>query len=423
MENKNDETKEPEVKAEIKEDAWGNVIAGFNQAGKDKTVGNNFESPDLQFFNDKTLTDIYVSEGLGATIIKRPADDMTREWITIKNDTDGKIQEELKRLKSHNAINTAIKWARLYRGAVVVMFFEGDKTDLEKPAPATIKGIRSLRTYSAARIDFMPTDINEKYDSEYYDELEVFPIRKRNGTVMRVHASRCLVFKGKVAPDYDSGIDLKYLYWGLPVLMGIWDRLSNYGVIEKSVAGLMQESTIGKYVFKNLLQMLAQNDNEGIKQIYNRVQIINMAKSTINAVILAEGEEYTRDSITFSGIPDIIDRMMMNLSAVCKIPVTILFGRSPAGMNATGDSDFQGYYDDIRETQKNWLYYPLKTLVDRIAMYTKVSDPQIEFNPLKEESKKDKAETRKLNTESDKIDYEMGVATPEEITKRRESRD
>lgn len=36
------------------------------------------------------------------------------------------------------------------------------------------------------------------------------------------------------------------------------------------------------------------------------------------------------------------------LSAVSEIPVTILFGRSPCGQNATGDSDFEQYYSMVQ---------------------------------------------------------------------------
>lgn len=40
------------------------------------------------------------------------------------------------------------------------------------------------------------------------------------------------------------------------------------------------------------------------------------------------------------------------LSALTNIPQTILFGRSPAGMNATGESDFENYYNFIERIQK-----------------------------------------------------------------------
>ncbi|MFQ8761936.1 MAG: anti-CBASS protein Acb1 family protein [Intestinimonas sp.] len=39
--------------------------------------------------------------------------------------------------------------------------------------------------------------------------------------------------------------------------------------------------------------------------------------------------------------------MCLDLSGASRIPVTKLFGRSPAGMNATGESDLRNYYDYV----------------------------------------------------------------------------
>ena len=401
-------------------DGFVNLLSGIGKKGRDKTTANSFEAPDYNQFNDQMLTDLYISEGLGAKIINRPADDMTRTWITVLNDSEGTIQEELKRLKAHNAVNKAIKWARLYRGAIIVIFFDGDSTDIEKPMPKNIRGIKSLRVYSAARIKITTSDIVDDFDSEYFDDVEVFPIVKKNGGEMRVHTSRCLIFKGETPPDYAHGLDFKYQYWGIPTIMRIWERLSNYSVVEKGVSTLMQEASIGKFTWLNLLNMLAQNNKEGLDQIYTRMEIVNASKSILNAVLLAEGESYTRDNLTFTGIPEVMDRMMMNLSAVADgIPVSILFGRSAAGMNATGDSDFRAYYDTISSAQDNWLFYILKKLVDIIGEYKKVKNPKIEFNPLEEANEKETAEIRKTNTESDKMDMEMGLYTAEEILERR----
>jgi phage-related protein (TIGR01555 family) len=403
----------------LRKDGWANLFSAIGKRGRDKTEGNFFRSPSYDFFDDNMLTELYTYDGLAARIVNRIADDMTRTWITVKNDKEGKIQEELKRLEAHTIINRAIKWTRLYRGCIIVILFEGDVSALDTPAPLTIKGISGLRIYSAPRVHITTADIVDDPKSPYFDEVEVFPVRKRNGAIMNVHASRCLVFKGLPVPDYDQILDFQYRYWGLPALVPIYERISNYGVVEKGICSIMQEAVVGKYTMSNLASLLAQNDNESLQLIYDRIDIIDTCKSAINAVLLGEGESYERDAVNFSGVEGIVDRMMMNLSAVSEYPVTILFGRSPAGQNATGESDFQSYYDKVSSDQDTWLFPPLKKLIDYIAVYTKVSDPKIEFNPLKEANEEQQAKIRKMNTESDKMDIETGVYTPEEVVERR----
>ena len=58
---------------------------------------------------------------------------------------------------------------------------------------------------------------------------------------------------------------------------------------------------------------------------------------------------------TFTGLPDVYDRVMMDVAGAAKTPVTKLFGRSPAGMNATGESDMNNYYDYIDGLRENQL--------------------------------------------------------------------
>ena len=40
------------------------------------------------------------------------------------------------------------------------------------------------------------------------------------------------------------------------------------------------------------------------------------------------------------------------LSSLTNIPQTLLFGRSPAGMNATGESDLENWYNFVERIQK-----------------------------------------------------------------------
>ena len=55
------------------------------------------------------------------------------------------------------------------------------------------------------------------------------------------------------------------------------------------------------------------------------------------------------------------------LSAVTCIPQTILFGRSPAGENATGESDLENYYNFVEGIQKRMLKKNIRTLIKAIV--------------------------------------------------------
>ena len=80
------------------------------------------------------------------------------------------------------------------------------------------------------------------------------------------------------------------------------------------------------------------------------------------------------------------------------IPQTILFGRSPAGENATGESDLENYYNFVEGIQKRMLKKNIRTLIKAIVQ-AGVYDGSIEnpgnikptFKPLWSLSETEKA--------------------------------
>jgi phage-related protein (TIGR01555 family) len=86
---------------------------------------------------------------------------------------------------------------------------------------------------------------------------------------------------------------------------------------------------------------------------------------------------------------------MLDIAGAAEIPVTRLFGRSPAGMNATGESDLQNYYDMITERQESDLGPIIEKLIPIMCMslYGAIPDDiDYEFNPIVETPEEDKAE-------------------------------
>jgi hypothetical protein len=94
---------------------------------------------------------------------------------------------------------------------------------------------------------------------------------------------------------------------------------------------------------------------------------------------------------------------MMLVSADTGYPITRLFGVSPAGMNATGESDMRNYYDKVRSRQQRVLKPMLLRVVQIISEWQKLPEPFIEFRPLKQMSEKEQAELEKLLADKDQV--------------------
>lgn len=388
-------------------DGWMNLISSIGTS-KDKRTHTTFDNP---IYLDKSLlTAVWIGDGYGAKIVSAPADDMTREWITITNDDENKISNKLKDLDSPGAFNLALKWSRLFGGGVILMGI-ADGLDLVEPVNENkIKDIHYLRVYDRSQIDIRKHNYDLNPLSPTFGELETITIIPVYGEQFVVHVSRCLIFKGIPVPNRETTDDVNY--WGMSVLQQIWDQLRDFNSAFASVSTILQELIIGKYTLVGLAELMASGQEQLVR---DRVNIIEMSKSVINAVLLDGDEKYERDAVSLGGIPETLYAFMMFLSGVSGIPVTRLFGRSAAGMNATGENDLMNYYDMIKSSQENKLQKQLQRLVDYINVNEKIVDPTIKFKPLIQTTQKEEIDMRKTQADIDNMYMNTGVLLPEEI--------
>lgn len=398
-------------------DGWKNILTGL--AGKmDKSKYTTFGTAPL--LDDNMLSELYIGEGLARKIVKAPADDMTRKWITITGEKEDVIEKELHRLDAQKHFNTALCWQRLYNGSLIIIGAM-DQKDLTKPFnPKKGNTIAWLQVIERSRILISDSDFNVDLTSPDFGKIEVYNMYVGpTYTPAQVHRSRVLEFFGEPAPSEIKNRDLNIEYWGMSVIQYVWSILKACGSTIQNVENILHEFIVGKFKLRGLEEKIAAG-NENL--VIQRVEIIQMFKSVLNAILLdAEGgEDYIRDTASLAGLADLLDRFMMFLSAVSEIPVTRLFGRSPAGENATGESDTRNYYDMIAAGQSQKLRKPLQRLIDILSIcYGTGQEFTFEFNPLYELTPEEKADVEKKEAEADHIRIEDGVLDAVEVREER----
>lgn len=372
---------------------------------------------------DLLLTQMYEGNGLFAKIIDTPAEEAMKHSfdLGIKDPEIGAFTEDaLDRLEWDEKGATAIKWARLFGGSIAVMLVD-DGGKLEDPLRwKRIKSIDEIRVYERALVQ---PDYSSMYQldggsrrgnrasqfcmPEYYDVLSRF------GS-FRVHESRCLIFCNGVLPERIS--NPIYQFWGMPEYIRIKRDLQEAITAHRDGTKLLERSVQAIYKMKNLATLLATDDGEN--QVLKRLQVIDMARGLLNSIAIdSEGEDYDFKNFQFSGIRDVIDATCNMLSAITNIPQTILFGRSPAGMNSTGESDFENYYNYIERIQRLMLKRNTARLLDVIYQsgvasgdLKEVPKYKLKFNPLWSLS-----ETEQANVDKTKADTEMVKAQTAQI--------
>ncbi|WP_223275759.1 anti-CBASS protein Acb1 family protein [Paenibacillus elgii] len=83
--------------------------------------------------------------------------------------------------------------------------------------------------------------------------------------------------------------------------------------------------------------------------------------------LLGKDDNFATHRYSFGGLNDIYESFMLDIAGACRMPVTRLFGQAPAGMNATGESDMENYYETVQKGQETY-FAPVidKLLTDHV---------------------------------------------------------
>ncbi|MDR0067321.1 DUF1073 domain-containing protein, partial [Acinetobacter sp. 11520] len=83
-------------------------------------------------------------------------------------------------------------------------------------------------------------------------------------------------------------------------------------------------------------------------------------QSNEGLTLMDADDTYEAHQYNFSGLDNILLQFGQQISGATGIPLVRLFGQSPAGLNATGESDLANYYDNINQQQEGRLRTPLQ---------------------------------------------------------------
>ena len=419
-----------------REDGYVNLLNKYGTK-QDNSEAYKFERepviPDMQ------LTGLYEGNGLFSKIIDTPAEEALKHGfdLNLKSDElNAFVEDALDDLEWEEKAATAIKWARLYGGALIVMLID-DGRGLEEPVDwEHIRSIDELRVYERSIVQ---PDYASLYQQDYggkgvgnrvskFGQPEYYYVSSIYGS-FKVHESRCLVFRNGVLPEQTS--NATYLFWGMPEYVRIRRALRETVTAHTDSVKLLERSVQAIYSMKGLASLLTTDDGEN--QVLKRLQLVDTSCGLLNSIAIdSEGEQYDFKTFQFSGVKDVIDATCNMLSALTNIPQTILFGRSPAGMNATGDSDFESYYNFVEKIQRLMLKRNLRTLLDvvfraGIASGDVAEEPdyKLEFKPLwslsdTEQAAVDqtKAQTALVKAQTAQAYVDMQALDPTEVRRR-----
>ena len=219
-----------------------------------------------------------------------------------------------------------------------------------------------------------------------------------------MHHSRVLRFDGLRSPlteGWTTGVARRD--WGISELTPAVEEILRDTAISAGIGHLVQEASVFTMRVSGFKDAISgQRQDVGAVNLEQLGERISMYKSIYRTLFVDRNDEATRVNATFAGLPDLLDRSAGRLAAIADIPQTRFMGRSPAGLNATGDSDLKNYGMRVAALQTRLLRQPLKLLDQVLAKHAGIKGdvPEYEWLPLVTQSEEEQAKAVKAFTES-----------------------
>lgn len=378
----------------------------------------------LTLLDDMQLLAAYKTAWLPKKIIDIPAFDSVRAWrdwqakgsgqkAKTKDERDGQIapiEAEEKRLNVKAKVLEAKIKARLWGGAAI-MLGTGDP-DPSKPlnVEAVKKGGLKYLTVLTRR-QLTAGDIDRDPASEFYGKPGHYLLTSGNAGQLRIHPSRLVIFHG--SQQVDDDLVTVNQGWGDSVLQSTLDAIKQADSTAGNIASLVFEAKIDIIRVPNFMANLG--DASYRSKLIERYTLAATAKGINGTLMLDKEEEYETKTANFGTLPDVLDRFMQIASGAADIPMTRLFGMSPAGMNSTGESDLRNYYDRIsamQELEQGPAMHVMDECIIRSALGSRDPDIYYKWAPLWSMSEKEQADVFKTKADGARAIAGNGQSEP-----------
>lgn len=397
-------------------DAFSNVLARLGAGTPNLLEGTEYSLQRMsRDFN--TLNALYRESWIVRRIIDVIPADMLKNWITITSGLDPDVEKRLSLTLRHTQLIDKLKrgmqWGRLYGGALGVMLVKHQGYDLSQPLqldwimPGDFAGLLIFDRWNGVNPS---SELIEDISDPDYGYPKYYTVTDpAGGGSVKIHHSRVIRFTGNTLPFWE---EIAEMQWGASVVESIFDELRKRDNVSWNIAQLTFMANIRVLKMQDLGQLLAATDNESQAELLRTLEAQNMLLNNMGMQVMDAADGLETHQYTFGGLADCYQQFIMDISGAAEIPVTRLFGRSPSGLNATGESDLQNYYDMIAEKQESYLRPILNKVLPPFIISTLGSLPDdfdFEFDPVAEPSDKERADLAKCGTDNVVAAYNAGL--------------
>lgn len=332
------------VRERLRVDAFVNVLTGLGGAF-DKTSAARVGMPRL--LSPTELDWLYHGSDLAGRIVDQPVTDAMRQGV-YTGDPD--LDAAAGRWEALEKFADAWIWGRLY-GLGALYLGVSDKHGAQaEPLDWNRVGRGDLAFIMV--LDGQELSVATRIEdrrSPQYGEPRTWRVTSSAADLhgAEIHTSRLLMFEGARTSNRlrRENNDRTFSVLQRPI-----ETLRDVDQSWRSTMLLLQDMSQAVFKINGLMSHIAN----GQKQIMlDRMELVEAARSVARAVVIdAENESFEHvGAANVAAIDPLLVRAFTRLAAAAGMPVTVLMGTSPAGLNATGESDIRLWYATVKGLQ------------------------------------------------------------------------
>jgi len=393
-----------------------NALSGLGGASDKGAIGQITRRSKLPIDQLDTLFEL---NGFARTVVTILPDHACRKgWLITQENSDDPTDpfSDLNDALHVPAVTQdVLEKARLHGGAFLWLLTAS--RDQEAPmAPDEVVH----RIMVVERTEANPIEYDGNADSERYMLPVMYSIAPQtpavgNTLIPRVHHSRLIYVDGNTVSRKTR---LSQNGYGDSVLEACWDQIRHVSEHGSAGAVLGQEQHVNVLKMANLAAM-SMGDAAGA--LVERIRALSAGKSLLNMIVLGAGEEYQVHPANASGFAEIGRAAKEDLSATSRIPMPLMFGVSPGGLNSDGKSWQTAWNESVAAYQtkkvRPVLLQVYRALAPQVGLAAEGWD--IAFKPLDQPTALDQAQIELYQAQTDHVKIDDSVLDSNEVRKHR----
>lgn len=392
-------------------DSLKSLLSGMGNINRDKLASTTYTYIEL---TDDQLVNAYRNSWVAKRLVEVPAMDAIKNWRVWQTDNDSlnALEDYESKLSIRQKLLQTIIASRALGGAG--LYIGTKDQDLLQPLDASkIKkdGLSYLIVFP--RTALVAGELEDDVLSPYFGKPKYYEIMS-NGHMLKIHPSRFVLFYGEQRLD-EWAYSGASRGWGDSVLQAAYNWMRNADSTGHNIASLIFEANINTYKVPELFEKL--RDEEEKRAIEERFAIASAMKGINGDIVMDSTEDFIRNSISFNGLSDILDRFIVYVGASQGIPANKFLGQANKGLS-DGSDLLANYYDDIKAVQTLEIQPALQILDEcliRSALGHKPDNISYSWQPLEQANAKEIAETGKILSEMASNLTSEGLFEPQEI--------